>query len=163
MIAVGGQWRGVEITVFGMPAPQGSKRFVGRGAEGKGVMIESSAAVGPWRDDVARAAREVMGERLPLQGPLVLTVTFTLARPSYAAQFTRGGKPRRRYWPTTKPDLSKLVRSTEDALTEARVWKDDARVVDIVCRKRYENDPGAMSRPGAQIAVIVIDESLAAL
>ena len=43
----------VEFTVLGVPAPQGSKRHVGRG-----VLVESSNALGPWRDAVAWAARD---------------------------------------------------------------------------------------------------------
>jgi len=43
----------VEFTVLGVPAPQGSKRHVGRG-----VLVESSKALGPWRDAVAWAARD---------------------------------------------------------------------------------------------------------
>jgi crossover junction endodeoxyribonuclease RusA len=31
-------------------------------------------------------------------------------------------------WHTTRPDLSKLIRSTEDALTDAGLIHDDARI-----------------------------------
>ena len=58
----------ITITVYGMPGPQGSKRFVGtRG--GRGVMVESSAKVKPWREAVKHAAREHDDERhiCPLQ------------------------------------------------------------------------------------------------
>lgn len=114
------------IEVVGTPAPQGSKRHVGNG-----VMIESSRNVAPWRDAVAYAAREAMlaGDRLPFDGPLMLDVTFRLPRPKSA--------PKSRTRPFQRPDVSKLVRSTEDALTTAGVWRDDAQVVDLAARKVF--------------------------
>jgi Holliday junction resolvase RusA-like endonuclease len=54
------------------------------------------------------------------------------------------------------PDLSKLIRSTEDALTDAGVWTDDARVVAYhQPRKVYAGsaDPDALHTPGAVIRV----------
>ena len=45
------------IIVRGDPAPQGSKKFVGM-AGGRGLMVESSKRVKPWRQDVVAAARE---------------------------------------------------------------------------------------------------------
>ena len=44
---------GFSLTVYGVAAPQGSKRHVGNG-----VMIESSNRVRPWRQDVRFAALE---------------------------------------------------------------------------------------------------------
>ena len=114
----------ITITAYGIPGPQGSKRFVGtRG--GRGVMVESSAKVKPWREAVKHAAREAMqsaGLSAPLDGPLVVGMWFTLPKPASAPK-------RRETFPDRKPDLSKLARSTEDALSDAGLWADDARVV----------------------------------
>src|SRR6266568_2319370 len=112
-----------QFHVIGTPAPQGSKRHVG-----KGIMVESSKAVGPWRDSVATQTAELM-ERYgwPMHvGPLVLTVTFWLRRPPSA--------PRRRIYPDRYPDLSKLTRATEDALVTAGIIEDDARIVELRVR-----------------------------
>lgn len=49
----------VEFTVLGVPAPQGSKRHVGRG-----VLVESSKALGPWRVARREAARQEASDRL---------------------------------------------------------------------------------------------------
>ena len=49
--------------------------------------------------------------------------------------------------------MSKLARSTEDALTTAGVWADDARVVDEYLSKRYIGDPGALDKPGVLVRV----------
>ena len=114
----------ITITVYGMPGPQGSKRFVGtRG--GRGVMVESSAKVKPWREAVKHAAREAMQAAklsAPMDGPLVVGMWFTLPKPA-------GAPKRRAMFPDRKPDLSKLARSTEDALSDAGLWADDARVI----------------------------------
>lgn len=121
----------ITITVHGLPAPQGSKRHVGRG-----VMVESSKKVKPWRQDVKHAAlRETEAlDWTVLDGPLAVAMTFTFDRPKghyrtgRNAHLLRDAAPTR---PSGMPDLSKLARSTEDALTGV-VWKDDARVVEYV-------------------------------
>ena len=137
--------RFVRITVVGQPAPQGSKRFVGTSKAGRGILIESSKAVKPWREAVKAAALEAMAGAAPLDGPLRAVMIFTMPRPKSAKV---GDQPCR------KPDLSKLIRSTEDALTDAGVWADDARVVALAARKVY---PGQHERaqklPGAWIDV----------
>lgn len=130
----------LEIVVVGTPAPQGSKRHVGNG-----VMIESSKLVKPWRQDVRAAALDAIeagGPTFPT-GPVSLAVTFRVARPKghyrtgRHAALLRDSAP---VWPWTKPDVSKLVRATEDALTEAGVWRDDAQVVELCAWKEYANE-----------------------
>jgi Holliday junction resolvase RusA-like endonuclease len=136
----------MKIVVYGQPAPQGSKRFVGlRG--GKGVMIESSKAVKPWREAVKHAALDVRADA-PIDEAVVVRMVFTVAKPKSA--------PKKRItYPGTKPDLSKLVRATEDALTDAGVWKDDARVVEYerVAKVYPGEDPEALDTPGAVIVI----------
>jgi len=142
-----------QFTVYGIPAPQGSKRFVGLSKRGRGILIESSTKVRPWRVAVVCAAREAIeraglawGPGGAVRGPIALAVGFTLPRPASA--------PKKRKWPDRKPDLSKLVRSTEDALSDAGAWGDDARVVTLMAVKRYVGDPKAMSSPGAVINIL---------
>lgn len=120
----------ITITVRGIPAPQGSKRHVGNG-----VMIESSKKVKPWRQDVKYAALDAIGDAWTLlDGPLAASMTFTFARnkghyrTGRNAHLLRDAAPTR---PDRTPDLSKILRSTEDALTGV-VWQDDARVVEYV-------------------------------
>lgn len=145
----------VSITVRGLPAPQGSKKHLGNG-----VMVESSAKVKPWRQDVKFAALEAVGpDWVLLDGPLVASMTFTFARPrshyrtGRNAHLLRDGAPLRPHFP---PDLSKILRSTEDALTGV-VWADDARVVGYErLAKHYPGDPGALDAldvPGCVIRI----------
>lgn len=146
----------ITIVVRGSPAPQGSKKFVGLSKAGRGIMVESSAKVRPWRQDVKQAAILARAGARPLDGPLVAVMTFTLPKPSSAPKT-------RRTWPCRKPDASKLARSTEDALTDAGVWTDDARVVELVVRKVYPGEgEDALDAPGAVIRIHSLVETLVA-
>lgn len=148
-----------RIVVYGLPAPQGSKRFVGRTTPtGRGLMVESSRHVKPWREAVKAAALDVVGDRPPLDVPLQLCVVFTFNRPR--SHYRTGAnnwllRPAAPAAPATKPDLSKLIRSTEDALTDAGVWRDDSRVVQISAGKVYAGAASdyALDRPGAVIEI----------
>jgi crossover junction endodeoxyribonuclease RusA len=139
--------RVVEIVVHGNPAPQGSKKFVGM-VNGHGMMAESSKKVKPWRQDVVAAALAVRQGASPLDGPLTVRMVFTIPKPASAPK-------RRRSWPNRKPDLSKLARSTEDALTTAKIWADDARVVEYerLAKVFPGEDREALDSPGVRIEI----------
>lgn len=139
----------LEFVVYGTPAPQGSKSFKGV-QNGIARLVESSKKVKPWRVEV-KAACERTVDAIPfwtlLDGPLVASMVFTLRKPVSAPK-------RRRTWPDRMPDLSKLVRSTEDAITGVG-WADDARVVEY--RRLAKVFPGedrdALDVPGAVVRV----------
>ncbi len=133
------------LAVIGLPGPQGSKKLVGRDSKGRGILVESSAKVKPWREAVKTAA---CATGVRLNGPVRLVVTFTLPKPKSAPKT-------RRTWPDRKPDLSKLVRSTEDALTDAGIWEDDSRVISTESHKVFPNEgQDALDRPGAIIRLM---------
>jgi Holliday junction resolvase RusA-like endonuclease len=141
----------MRIVVYGDPAPQGSKRFVRALPNGRGIMKEQSTKVDPWRQDVRQAAQAALfdaGWPEPFQGAVVVRMVFTFNRP---ATVKRSKRP----WPSVSPDLSKLARSTEDALTGAGIWRDDALVVEYTrLAKVYAGeDEEALDRPGALILV----------
>jgi Holliday junction resolvase RusA-like endonuclease len=170
----------LRIVVLGQPAPQGSHRsFAVRRKDaagqwqytGKTVHAESSEArVDRWRSDVMAAARKVVACRCPddcgalalgypLDEPLVARMVFTFARPkshyrtgAKTAHLLREAAPRR---PSGRPDLSHLIKSTEDALTSAGVWRDDSLIVDYTrAAKVYaKEDDEALALPGAFIEI----------
>jgi len=131
----------LTVVVRGRPAPQGSKR-VGQ----YGQVREQSAYLPAWRAAVRRAVYERYRELgvdpadLPLlRGPVEMSCVFRLDTGA------RIDGP---------PDLDKLLRSTWDALTQARVWEDDARVVHVreLCKKAPDgSSPGTGT--GADITV----------
>lgn len=143
----------VTFTVYGTPGPQGSKKFVGTTKTGRGILVESSAKVKPWRMDVkeaAEAAKSKHGDAF--DGPLRVSMVFTLRKPSSAPKT-------RRTWPDRMPDVSKLVRSTEDAISDAGLWADDARVVELATAKRYPGEGAdALDSPGAVVTITRITE-----
>ncbi len=149
----------MEIRVYGMPGPQGSKKFVGVAKSGRGILVESSGKVKLWRQDVKAAAMEVLeNDSLSIErhcngaipGAVEVEMIFTMPKPKSAPK-------NRRTWPSTRPDLSKIVRSTEDALTEAGVWEDDARVVRCVSQKVFPGEhPDALHIPGAVIRILPV-------
>lgn len=149
----------LSFVVYGVPGPQGSKKEVGKfkhgPRQGRAILVESSTKVEPWRrrvGKIASTATGAHGDWTPLEGALVVDMVFTLPRPK-----TFPSKDLRRIHglPTTYPDLSKLLRSTEDALTGI-VWKDDARVVAYRRDAKVyvgAEDPDALREPGAVIRV----------
>jgi Holliday junction resolvase RusA-like endonuclease len=141
----------VRIVAYGSPAPQGSKKFVGIHG-GRGVLAESSKRVKPWRQDVKAAAEAARNGAAPMDGPLVLRMVFTLPKPASSPK-------RRRVYPMRKPDLSKLARSTEDALTDAGVIADDARIVEYErLAKVFPGEDGeALESPGVRIEIRVFE------
>lgn len=142
----------MKIIAYGSPAPQGSKKFVGLTKTGRGILAESSAKVKPWRQDVKAAAEKARGDASPMDGPLRAHIVFTLPKPKSAPK-------RRRTFPDRKPDLSKLLRSTEDALTDAGVISDDARIVEFVrLAKAFPGeDVDALTAPGVKIEIWQIE------
>lgn len=166
----------VDMTVHGLPAPQGSKRprpiYKGRGDAreftGKVALVESAKeGVKTWRADVKEAAEAFLArlgeedrERFPLDEPIALTIAFTLPRPKSHYRTGRNAHLLRDDVPiyhSGKPDLDKLLRATKDALTAAGVWRDDSRVAQYRGVAKFYTGPDlhsrAMSVPGARIWV----------
>lgn len=117
----------LHVSVTGRPAPQGSKR---KGSAGQ--LREQSNYLPAWRAAVKRAVYEqyqalgIPPDDLPLlRGAVELGVTFWVPR------------NRRADGP---PDLDKLIRGLWDALTSARVWEDDSRVVNVLWATKQHSD-----------------------
>jgi crossover junction endodeoxyribonuclease RusA len=111
------------------PAPQGSKRHVGRG-----IMVEQSTNLKPWREAVRQEALKTCASMA--LGPVFLELAFRFARPK--GHFNAKGQlkataPRH---VITKPDIDKIQRSTLDALTGV-LFKDDSQVCRVVAIKSY--------------------------
>jgi Holliday junction resolvase RusA-like endonuclease len=147
----------VKLIVYGSPAPQGSKKLVGtytdKQGRVRGMMAEASAKVKPWRQDVKSAAEahRLLNGVARLDGPILARMVFTMPKPKSAPK-------RRRTFPATKPDLSKLIRSTEDALTDSGLIADDARIVEYSrAAKVYPGeDPEALDAPGVRITLALL-------
>lgn len=120
----------LRIVVYGETAPAGSKRIVPVGPKAgpqRLRSIDANRKAEPWKQLVAREAGRAMEGRALLRGPLSVTFTFFKRRPK-GHHGKRGLLPSAPAFPTTRPDVTKLVRGTEDALTGV-VWHDDAQIV----------------------------------
>lgn len=115
--------------VYGEPAPQGSKRYVGNGR-----FIEASAKLKPWREAVSNAATAVFKDFM-FTDPVIVTAVFILPKP----------KSVKRLWPSVAPDTDKLCRSLGDAISvNANIVADDSLIVGWVASKIYGEQPGAL-------------------
>ena len=128
----------IEFFVPGKPAPQGSKRHVGRG-----VLVESSKEVGPWRERIALAAHQAMKGRPPADGAVIVGLIFIMPRPKSLPK----SKPTP--FATKRPDIDKLARAALDALT-TNVIRDDSQVIKLVIHKRIAE---ADETPGVRVQV----------
>ncbi len=105
----------IEFEVPGEPQPQGSHQAYTR--NGRAWVTSDNPRLRPWRNAVCWHAREALGERPPLTGPVRVELWFSFARP-------RGHFGRRGLLPSApaghavRPDCDKLARGAIDALTE---------------------------------------------
>lgn len=143
----------ITIRVAGLPQPQGSKvgRISGQRIDVRGrmavvsprVVLTEQADMGgatlppgrlkAWRKRVHGAAfvawRDAHGGRSPDPWECAVELAFEFVLPRPESDWLASGKLRKgaRAYPTTKPDLSKLVRAVEDSLAGV-VYRDDAQV-----------------------------------
>jgi len=139
-----------SFTVWGTAAPQGSKRHVG-----KGLMLESSDRVRPWRQDVRFAALEERPPNWDMATPMRLDLVFWFPRPA-THYGTRNGISYLKANAPIEPvsarigDIDKLQRAVFDALTGV-AYLDDRQVVEVEARKAYLMGPDAA--PYAHITI----------
>ena len=141
------KWGMIEIIVYGIPGPQGSKKHVGGGR-----MIESSKKVKPWREAIYWAVRDYFnGPPQMIRGAVIVNTIYTLPKPKNA--------PKNRVtYPDRYPDVDKLDRATFDGLTKSGVIEDDSRIIGGQHWKWYPNGgPDALDRPGAVIRIRALD------
>ncbi len=157
----------IDFWVPGVPAPGGSKsafplhtgkyKTNKKGQAQEIIRVIVSDAGGKrtkdWRTSVREACRSVFAS-VPLMCPVKMSVVFYM--PYRKGDFGTGKKkgvlkanaPK---FVVTKPDCLKLIRSTEDSLTNL-LWVDDSQVVQIQAVKMYS------LRPGAQIRVETMED-----
>lgn len=122
-----------SFTVIGRPAPQGSKTYLGNGR-----FKEQSKYVPAWRNDVRQAALDAFKED-PVKCPVLAEIIFHFTRPK--SHYVGGNlnnplKANMPFWHTSAPDLDKLQRSTNDALTGV-IWADDSQIAGTLSQKVY--------------------------
>lgn len=132
----------IRFTVFGTPQTAGSKRAfpIRRGGQVLGVRVtDDNPKSRDWKTTVSQTAAEHFRGEL-LDGPLSVELVFSLVRPKghFGKRGLLASAPEH---PTVKPDVLKLARAVEDALTNV-VWRDDSLIVRETLWKRYGERAG---------------------
>lgn len=129
---------GLSFTVPGVAQPAGSKRaYPFRRKDGRlgAQVVDDNRKSKPWKATVAECALAARTSPELLDGALAVSFAVYLPRPK--SHFgKRGLRPSAPAFPTVKPDVLKLARAIEDALTGI-VWRDDAQIVKEVLSKEY--------------------------
>jgi|SRR5579875_860519 len=141
----------IRIEVLGIPRPGGGKIAGFNKRTGKSFVRPDNPNTAVWRSDVQAAAIQQYKGPL-LAGAISMAYTFRFPRPKN--HFRRGKNSHLMredapVWHTGTPDLTKIIRSTEDALTGI-VWRDDSQVCLRTESKRYCRED---ERPGVTIDI----------
>ncbi|HEX2656107.1 MAG TPA: RusA family crossover junction endodeoxyribonuclease [Xanthobacteraceae bacterium] len=139
----------IKFFVPGIPAPGGSKRgfALKKGGVYTGRVIitdDAGQRNKDWRQACVTFAHEVRPET-PLRG--ALRVNFSFVMPRLKAHFhtskAKLGQLREDapLYHVSKPDKTKLTRSTEDAF-KGILWADDSQIVEGRTTKYYGPQPG---------------------
>jgi len=145
----------IQFFVPGIPKPGGSKHATLHSKTGRVIVMEDCKKNKDWRASGTYGAIEAHGfdaDGTPnplMAGPLSLDITFWFNRPKSHYGTGKNAnklKPSAPRWHTQAPDSTKLVRSTEDALTKV-LWIDDSQVCEQRATKTWiprDAMPGAM-------------------
>lgn len=143
----------LRFFVPGIPAPGGSKNafalkkggvYTGRVA----VVDAGGQKTKDWRSAVKEFAINAVKQHsheafMPFAGQIEVELTFRMPRPKSHFRSNglelKPGSPRAHVF---KPDVLKLARSTEDAMTGI-CYVDDAQIVKEIIEKVYSDQPGA--------------------
>ena len=127
----------IAFTVFGEAKPGGSKRAFQNPHTGRIAVVDSSGKAGKdWRRAVTEAAAEAMGNRALYREALVVSMIFYRPRPKAHLRTNGEVRPSAPRDPITRPDVLKLARLCEDALTGI-VYHDDSCIVSEHLYKCY--------------------------
>lgn len=138
----------LRFFVAGEPKTAGSKRaFVIPGKNGgkpRAIVTDDNVRSRDWKTDVQKTAVVAYGMTPLWMGPMEVRLTFYRLRPKghyrtgKNSHLLRDDVPA---WPHVIPDVLKLARGVEDALSGI-IWRDDAQIVGERLDKRFGDKPG---------------------
>lgn len=129
----------IRFTIPGPAVPQGRPRLTTRGRYPHAYDPQESRR---YKLLVGMAARSAMIEQgiAPMDGPVMLCVQEFRAIPQSWSRKKREAALEGSIFPTTKPDMSNIVKGIEDAMNGI-VWHDDSQVVITRTMKIYDETP----------------------
>ncbi len=130
----------ISFFVPGLPKTAGSKRaFIPKGWK-RAIITDDCKGSKDWRGDIKAMASSKAPEQL-LAGALSLDLRFVLPRPKAHLNSHGAVKSNAPGWHIKKPDVLKLARAVEDALTGV-LWQDDSQIAVETLHKAYGDKPG---------------------
>ncbi len=134
----------ITLWIPGRPAPSGSLTGFVNQISGKVNMTPASKYKKPWMDSVRWAwiQSDYYRQFFAFEGPVRMdTVFYRVRLKGHYGKTGLNKAGRTTPYPITTPDLSKLLRSTEDALT-GYAYKDDAQIVEHHSYKKWGDESG---------------------
>ncbi len=130
----------IKFTVWGEAKPAGSKRAFAIRRNGiptrQIAVTDANPKSKSWKQEVSAAAFNACRGRM-IDGPLKVTMNFYRPRPK--CHFGAKGMSKKGMAstaPTMKPDVLKLARGVEDAMSGV-VYRDDSQIVVEVLTKNW--------------------------
>lgn len=128
----------VYLEIEGEPKGKGRPRFM---RVGKAVRTYTPAATRDHEKRIAKIAKDAMGERKPMTGPVIMTV---VAHVGVAASWSKNARElalNGYIAPTKTPDCDNVLKLVSDALNGI-VYEDDKQIISVNIRKLYSATPG---------------------
>jgi Holliday junction resolvase RusA-like endonuclease len=131
----------IEIVLRGETVPSGRPRFAAKLTKG-GKPFAHAYTPQKTRDfqhDLKRRAQDVMGNRPPLEGPLLVHLRVYLPIPASLSARRRELAIAGLIFPAKRPDLDNYIKQL-DALNQL-VWRDDSQIVQLEASKLFAEIP----------------------
>lgn len=124
----------IEIVLLGAPRGKERPRMTRAGH------VYTPEKTRDYEAALKYAAKQAMGERPPLEGPLELRMKVVVPIAQSWSKKRQAAARDGTEWPTKKPDLDNFMK-TIDACNLI-VWVDDSQIVKTNIEKRYGDKPG---------------------
>lgn len=141
----------IDFFVPGKCAPAGSKKGFFNKNLGRVMIVDACEGSRPWKAQVSSFAQEAVlqqGLSEPMRGPLAVEFTFTMKRlGSHFGSGKNAGvlKATAPVYHVSRPDVLKLARGVEDALSSI-IYFDDSQIAIESLRKVYGAREGVRIR-----------------
>ena len=142
----------ISVKAVGTPKPQPRPRAFVRGGRASVYNPESAKE---WKKAVRFSVHGILPG--PIIKPVNVALFFYIPRPK---SHYRNGKfshvlkdssPKRH---VKTPDVDNLAKAVLDALTDSKIWIDDAQVVSLIIYKEWAD----LIEPGCQIKIQTVDD-----